>query len=136
MSQENVEVVRRSAEAFNRQDARELAALCEDDVEIIFGMFTGVDAGGTPYRGTEFWSSYFARLNDTWEEWNLEEVEIFDAGDDQVAAVYRVVGKGRASGVPVERVAGGAFTLRNGKLSRVRSYLDPNEALEAVGLSE
>ena len=87
MSRENVDLVRSSVEAFNRQDARELAALCEEDVEIVFGLFTGVDAGGTPYRGTEFWPSYFARMNDTWEEWNLEEVEIFDAGDDQVAAV-------------------------------------------------
>ena len=45
-------------------------------------------------------------------------------------------GKGKASGVPVDQRIGVAYRFRNGKLWRMRSYLDPAEALEAVGLSE
>ena len=136
MSRENVEIVQRTVEAFNRQDVKALAALCDERVELVFGLFTGVDAGGAPYRGTEFLASYFARMNDTWEEWTVEVEEVLDAGGDQVAALFRVVGKGKASGAPVEQAGGAAFTLRDGKVWRARSYLDPREALEAVGLPE
>jgi ketosteroid isomerase-like protein len=49
---------------------------------------------------------------------------------------YSVVGKGKTSGVPVEHHIGLACRLREGKLWRIRSYLDPSGALEAVGLRE
>jgi ketosteroid isomerase-like protein len=99
-------------------------------------VFTALDGGGGTYRGPEWWVSYFARMDDTWEDWKGEHFRVFDAGDDRVAAVFRMVGTGKSSGARVERAVGIAYWIRDGKIWRLRSYLDPLEALEAVGLSE
>jgi ketosteroid isomerase-like protein len=135
MSQENVELVHRAREAFNRRDLRALAELVHEDFEFI-SVLTAVDARGGTYRGPQAWASYFARMDDSWEDWRVEDFRAFDAGDDRVASVFRLVGTGKSSGARVDRPAGIAYWLRDGKFWRMRSYLDPAEALEAVGLSE
>ncbi len=135
MSQENVEIVRRLVAAFNSRDLSALAELCHPEFEFV-SVLTAVDAGGATYRGKEAWASYLADMDDTWAEWQVEDVRVFDPGDDRVAAVFRLVGKGRHSGVPVERTIGIVYRIREGKLWRGRSYLDPSEALKAVGLAE
>ncbi len=79
---------------------------------------------------------YFDRMHETWEEWQVEDFRVFDAGDDRVVAVARLVGKGKTSGAAVEHEVGLAYTIKRGKLWRLRSYLDPADAFEAAGLSE
>jgi ketosteroid isomerase-like protein len=130
MPPENVEVVRRSIDAFNRRDLRELAELCHEDLEFV-SVLTAVEE--TSYRGKDAFARYLAVMDQTWEEWRTEDHRIFDGGDDRVAGVLRLIGKGRHSGVPVEREVGLAYTIRQGKIWRLRSYLNPVEALEAVG---
>jgi ketosteroid isomerase-like protein len=133
--QENVEIVRRAQQAFNRRDLQTLAELTDEDLEFD-SVLTAVDAGGSTYRGPETWARYFARMDETWEDWQVEEFRVFDAGGDRLAATCRLVGTGKSSGASVEREIGLAYRLRDGKVWRLRSYLDPLEALEAVGLSE
>jgi len=135
MSQENVEIVQRAADAFNRRDMRALAEASHEDLEFV-SVLTAVDAGGASYRGSGAWASYFQAMNETWEDWHAEGFRFFDAGEDRVVGVFRLVGKGKHSGAPVEREIGLAYRIRDGKLWRMRSYLDPGEALEAVGLRE
>ena len=135
MSQENVDLVRRLVEAFNRRDMRGLAELSHDDLEFV-SVLTAVDAGGATYRGSETWTSYFAAMNETWDEWQVEDFQVFDGREYGVAGVFRIVGKGKHSGAPVEHEIGLAYRIRDGKVWRMRSYLDPGQALEAVGLRE
>jgi ketosteroid isomerase-like protein len=61
---------------------------------------------------------------------------VHDAGDDQLAATFRVTGEGRQSEAAIERVVGITYRLRRGKIWRMASFLDPVEALRAVGLEE
>ena|SRR5215217_4363900 len=119
MSRENVEVVRRTAEAFNRHDIAALTELSNDDLEFV-SVLTTVDAGDATYSGPETWATYFDRMNQIWDDWRVETVEIFDADGDRVAAVFQIAGKGKTSGVPVERAVG---------LARVR----PKAAQESTG---
>jgi ketosteroid isomerase-like protein len=133
MSQENVEVVRRSFEAVNRNDAEAMAALCTDDIEFA-SMLSAIEEAS--YRGREAWRNYFTDMAKTWGDWRAEDAEIFEADDRHLASVFRMVGRGKASGAPVEQRVGVAYTFRDGKISRMRSYLDPRKALEAVGLAE
>ena len=135
MSQENVELVHRAREAFNRRDFRALAELTHDDLEFV-SVLTAVDARGGTYRGPQAWVTYFARMDETWDDWQVEDFRAFDAGDDRVVAVFRLVGTGKSSRARVERAVGMAYWLRDGKFWRMQSFLDPGEALEAVGLSE
>jgi len=93
-----------------------------------------MDAEAATYIGAEGWATYFARMDEVWDDWRVENVEIFDADGDRVAAVFHIAGTGKASGIPVERAVGLAYSFRDGKLWRMRSYWDPQQALEAVGL--
>ena len=135
MSQENVEFVHEVREAFNREDVRKLAEMSHDDLEFV-SVFTAIDSGGATYRGPESWANYFEAIHDAWAEWQIEDFRALDVGDDRVVSLFRLIGTGRQSGVPVEREAGLAYWLRDGKMWRVRSYLNQSEALAAVGQSE
>jgi ketosteroid isomerase-like protein len=55
---------------------------------------------------------------------------------DQVVAIGRLRTRGRASGLVTEAPLGYVTDFRNGIATRIRTYLDPSEALEAAGLSE
>ena len=55
---------------------------------------------------------------------------------DRVLAVGRVRTRGKASGVDTEAPVGYVADFRDGKFVRVRTYLAPDEALEAAGLRE
>ena len=98
-------------------------------------VLAAVDAEST-YRGPETWPNYFARMDEAWEDWQVEDFRPIDAGDDRVVAIYRLTGTGKGSGVRVKQTAGMVYWLRDGKIWRLKSYLDQVEALEAVGLSE
>jgi ketosteroid isomerase-like protein len=135
MSQETVEIVHKAGDAFNRHDLDALAALSHEDLEFVSAL-TAVEAEGATYRGLDAWTEYFAVMDEAWEDWRVEDLEVFDAGDDRAAAVFRLVGTGRNSGARAGATIGVAYWFRDGKLWRMHSYLDPAEALEAVGLRE
>jgi ketosteroid isomerase-like protein len=135
MSRKKVETIRRFADAFNRRDLGALAELSTDDVQFV-SVLTAVDGGGATYSGPEAWETYFARMNEVWDDWRVENPEIFDAGEDRAAAVFHIAGRGKTTGVPVEQAVGVSYTFREGKLWRLRSHLDPGDALEAAGLRE
>jgi ketosteroid isomerase-like protein len=133
MSQENVEILRRSVEAFNRSDAEALAAICDDDMEFVSALAAVED---WTYRGKETWEAYFSSMRESWAEWRFEDAQFFEADNEHVVSVFRMVGKGKRSGARVEHPMGATYRFRDGKIWRMHSYLAPREALEAAGLSE
>ena len=66
--------------------------------------------------------------------WHLDE-DVVDVGDD-VVATYRVRGRGRESGASVEQRITLVWSVRGGKVVRVRAYGERTDALESVGLIE
>jgi hypothetical protein len=75
MSQENVETVRRSVEAFNGEDVKTLRELSNDDVELATVLTARVEqAEGTTYRGPDWWTRYFDDRRETWQEWRIEDL--------------------------------------------------------------
>jgi uncharacterized protein len=131
MSQENVEVVREAWEAAERHDNAAIFPLYDVDVEIqgLHGL------GDRVYRGLdgvrEFWRDWSA----SWSESGSEVEEWIDAGDN-VIAVMHLWGRGRRSGAPVEAHQSHVWTVRGGKMLRLRVYDTRDEALKAVGLEE
>ena len=124
-------MVREAWEAYGRRDNDAVFALYDADVEIqgLHGFDDRVFRGLTGVQ--EFWRDWLA----SWGESGSDVEEWIDAGDN-VIAVMHLWGRGRRSGAPVETRQSHVWTLRGGKLWRLRVYDTRNEALKAVGLKE
>ena len=70
-----------------------------------------------------------------WDDYEVELVEIIDAGK-HVLAVIRERGRMERTGVEVEEVFSHSFVLRAGKTMEWHMYNSHAEALETLGLSE
>jgi ketosteroid isomerase-like protein len=132
MSQENVEIVRRWIEAFNRRDLTSTLALwsadCELDWSRSMGPLKGVYRG---HRGLEtFWNEFWS----TFERVELEP-HGFTQADSDVVVPNTAHLRGREG---IEVVARSTFvvTVENGLTTRLRLFQERAEALEAAGLSE
>jgi len=135
MSQENVESFKRGVEAYNRRDAQGLIEELDPTVEWHPALL--VMLGGEPsvYRGHEGVRELLRDTDETLAEIHVEFSEIRDPGD-QIVAIGHIHTRGKASGAVTESPLGYVADFRDGKVTRIRRYLDPEEALEATGLSE
>ena len=132
MSEENVEVVRRSCEAFVAGDAETAMAALDPQIEW-HATVGGIDEGHIA-RGHEEVVQAFLDYFEVWERLEMRPEKFIDAGGDDVVVFWHEVAKGRESGVVVETDTGTVQTVRDGKIIRVRSYMDRAEALEAAGM--
>jgi ketosteroid isomerase-like protein len=138
MSEENVEVVRRGYEAFNRGGPEAVISEGLWSPEVVWDFTpTGIPGVGV-YSGfdeikTFFEEDWFAAF--PFDKWEAVADELIDNGD-QVIAVSRQRGRGGTSGVEAELEQTLIVTLREGKVVRIESYLDRDKALEAAGRSE
>jgi ketosteroid isomerase-like protein len=132
ISEQNTEIVKRFIEAFNDRDVDTFAAMTTPDFEWTTSM-TAVE--GEIFWGREGIDTYFARMREAWHEFRNVPSECRDLGE-RVLSTGRLEARGRGSGVPVSAPLDVLYDLRDGKISRMHSYLDHGEALRAAGLSE
>jgi ketosteroid isomerase-like protein len=109
--------------------------ICRDylDEEFEYRGTGGYPEGELVFRGREGAAQQLAMLLDAWAEFRFGPERFIGAGD-QVVVFVRFVGKGRASGVPIELPVAHVWTIRDGRLKSCRAYRDRSDALEAVGL--
>jgi ketosteroid isomerase-like protein len=132
MSQENVETVKRAIEAFSRGDADAFVALTAPDLE----WKTGLGAvEGEVFLGHDGVRTYFSRLNSAWEEFLYLIDEARDLGET-VLVLGRLEGRSRSGEVPVDSPAGAVWDLRDGRVWRLRAYLDQEQAIAVAGSGE
>jgi hypothetical protein len=132
VSQQNVEIVRQALHAFSSGDADAFVALTTPDIE----WTTGLGAiEGEIFHGHEGVRTYFGRLSSAWEEFRFSAHELRDL-DDVVLVLGRLEGRGRGGGVPVDSPVGAVWDLRDGKIWRLRAYLDHAKAAEVAGAPE
>lgn len=134
MSEENVEVVRRSTQAFIAGDAETALALVDPEVEW-HATVGGIDEGSVARGHTEVVEA-FVDYFETWERLEFRAERYIDAGEEDVVVFWHEVAKGRESGAVVETDTGTIQTVRDGKIVRVRSYMDRAEALRVAGLED
>jgi uncharacterized protein len=131
MSESDVEVVKQAIDAFSRGDAAAFAALTTPDLE----WKTGLGAvEGEIFHGHAGVELYFSRLTSAWEEFRFLTDEYRETAGG-VVALGRLEGRGRGGGVPVDSPVGAVWDLRDGRIWRLRAYLDQGEALEVAGLA-
>jgi ketosteroid isomerase-like protein len=133
MSEENVEVVRRSLDAWNRTDWEQLQAIYAPDV-IVVAPREWPEAEGA--RGWEEWRLQIERLKESWEVERLEPDEIRALPDGRVFARFVWVASGRASGAPTGVPMASVSAIQGGQIKRIEFFLNFNAALEAAGLRE
>jgi ketosteroid isomerase-like protein len=135
MSQENVEAFKRFADANNRRDVEALLAELDADVEWQSAVLGSLGGEATVHRGHDGVREMLRDLYEAFSEFQVSFYDIRDLGD-RVVAIGRWITRGGESGVETTPPLASIVDFKNGKAIRVRSYLDPNEALEAAGLRE
>jgi ketosteroid isomerase-like protein len=132
MSQENVEIVRRGIEAWNRRDLTTWLATFRSDAEIDWSSarapFKGV------YRG-------YGELEVLWDEfWStFQDVQIETHGFTEAGSEVVVSNTGHSrgrQGIEVIARSTFVFTVENRQITRLRMFQERAEALEAVGRRE
>jgi ketosteroid isomerase-like protein len=134
MSQENVEIVRDAAVAFNRGDLDAWFEYGADDIDYRAAEGALDDRG--PMHGKDAVRAYAQDWLDMFDDFKSEVLELIDAGEDQVIAVLRISGRAKLSGVETDLTYAALYTIRDGKVARGREYWTKEQALEAAGLPE
>jgi ketosteroid isomerase-like protein len=93
MSEENVALVRRIYEAWDREEsARDFIAADIEYVNPTYAVEPGVRRGRASFRV----------VRETYEDFKLTIERFIDAGGDDVLVLARYTASGRGSGVPLE----------------------------------
>ncbi len=136
MSRENVEVVRRALEAWQRNDFETFLSMLHLEIQWYTALERLVEGAASAYRGHEgirqFWTTYRNEL----EDFKVALQELRDVGHGRVVLLGHIRFRGRASRIEVESPLGQVITIRDKKMFRAVDYLSHEEALEAVGLRE
>jgi uncharacterized protein len=136
MSQENVESVRRMYDAWLAGDFSTVFATLDESIELNPDPEAAWVGIGEVYRGHDGIRSYMGSVYEAFDEYRPEVEQLIDAGD-QVLTLAIEHGRGRGSGAEVEaHKTAHLWTLRDGKAIRLDLYLNRDEALKAVGLSD
>jgi ketosteroid isomerase-like protein len=135
MSQENVEAFKRIADANNRRDVEAMLAELDPEVEWQSAVLGSLGDETTVHRGHDGIREMLRDLYEAFSEFHVQFLEIRDLGD-RIVAIGRWITRGEESGVETSPPLASVMDFRNGKALRVRSYLDPKEALEASGLPD
>jgi ketosteroid isomerase-like protein len=132
MSQENVHLVRRYIDAYNRHDIEAARKLSDPDMELDWSASRGWLAG--VYRGFDEAVRFYAEYWETFEETVFEPDRFIDAGDSVV--VPNVVYQRGRNGIEVSARSTIVYTFCNHKVIRICLYQETEQALKAVGLAE
>jgi len=130
MSRENVEVVRRSLDAYSRRDIKTLREIIDPDLELDWSASLGELAG--VHRGIDavlrFYTEWYAMF-----EMTVIEPDRFLEIDDSVIVPNVARLRGREE-IEVSARSAFVFTMRNRRITHIRLYQETSEALKAVGL--
>jgi ketosteroid isomerase-like protein len=132
LADEKPAITLRSYQAFNRGELEE--ALAAFDPEIVWHTYLVPGPGGGTYRGHDGVRELWADARNIFGDFRNEPERLISV-DDRVVVMVRIRGWGKESGVEVEAKIAHVHTFRDGKVLRVESYEDRDEALELVGVA-
>jgi ketosteroid isomerase-like protein len=119
VSQENIEIVRRTFEKF--QEGMERGDLNiwfdSEDLADDFEWIPAAEVAGTEatYRGREGFTEFMRTWTENFDDWSVELERLIDCGADRVVGVIHQQATGKGSGVPVEIHQGFVWELEDGR---------------------
>jgi ketosteroid isomerase-like protein len=133
MSQENVDLHRRSVEAFNTRDIEAFIAFCDPQIEL---HSTVTVPGGAEYHGHDGVRSWHRDLEDGWgDELRVEAEAYFDLGEHTIT-FHVLRGRGRQSDAQVAMPAAHLCRWHDGCIVYFKGYSQREDALRDLGISE
>jgi len=133
MTQENVEIIRQSYEAFNSRDLTLIGSLLHPDFELNLSNSMGFDRSN--YLGERGLERFFESYWDAFESISIEVDELIGTGD-AIVAIIRARGRGTGSGIEVDARGPHLWSFRDGKVVGLALYEHLDEALEAASLAQ
>ena len=133
MSQENVEIVRRGTDAYNRRDLDGVLENWAPDAVVDWSRSRGFDAG--VFRGHDEIRAFWQRLLDAFDEVRVELVDPVEVEEGLVVAENVAYQRGR-DGIEVQARSAWLIAIRDGETTSFTMYQTKHDALEAAGLSE
>ena len=131
MSEENIEIVRRGYDAFDRRDLEAIAELISDDMELDISAHPIPDFPNTGV-GRDHMFRFFATYLSGFSEYEVTVEELLQADDVVVALLHDRAKLGDAT---VERELAHIWTIKGGRVVRFQAFTTHEAALEAAGLS-
>jgi len=131
--------VRRSYEIVNRRDFELALAAQDPDVVISWtadpGGAIAPDLANKEFRGHDGFRHAWDAWLEAFEDLRVEPEEVSDLGDGRLLIGVRSVGRGTASGAPVDQHGFTLYTFRGGKVVRQEFFVDRDRAERAAGLT-
>jgi ketosteroid isomerase-like protein len=132
MSRENVEIVRRWVEAWNRDDLEGMLALLHADCEFrTSGAFPDLDPS---YEGHPGFTRFYREFMSPWESFVIAVHDLRACGE-RVLCLAAFEARAR-DGLDVRRDTSSVTSFRDGLVVRTENHAEWSQALEAVGLRE
>ena len=135
MSQENVEIVRRFTDAFNKGDREAVSALLHPAVEwhTMTAPILGVDA----VRGRDETVRFiFEQIQEAYEDFGTTTDRITELPGGALLVVGTYTGRGVGSGAVMKMDNASIFRCEGGVIVFFQDFASEAEAVEAVGLPE
>jgi ketosteroid isomerase-like protein len=136
MSRENIEVVDRTigGRRLSGTDQTTIAAFVDRlDPNVEYEEDPAFPEAAV-YSGRDDVLGYYRQFIAEFQELRFEVEELVDAGGDGVLALLRMHGRGKGSGAAFDFRPAWVFRVHDGRVVRIRAYLDRAEALRATGL--
>jgi len=125
---DEVRLGRQVYQALSRGDVDAVMSVFAPDAVGVFDM----SAADETFEGAEAIRRFIEDWFRSWEEYRYEEEEMLDLGHGIVLFFLRESGRLVGGSGRVEQRVAHLTTWANGKIERVRTYLDPDEARAAA----
>ena len=116
------DVVREAVEAFQRGDVEAALALMDDEI-VWDNRGIGVPGLDEFFHGREGVLRLLTLVGEAFEEYGIGDAE-YEGSGDRVLMLAREHGRGRASGVSIDRPVAWLGTVRDGRLVHVATHAD------------
>ena len=135
MSQENVEVMRRSFDLWRSGDIDAWLETIDPSISWDISTHPLPDVPNHGRGRDAFVTDMLATYTSGWNDYSANLTELIDAGDDVVAVLHETATM-RETGVPLDRDLVQLWTVRDGRATFLRVFQTEAEAVEAAGLQE
>jgi len=138
MSQENMQLVRQAIDGFasagyDIRNVDDFLELSDPGVEYDISR-TNPEA--RVYQGRDGVIEALEQWVDTWDDFEVQALELIDAPPDRVVTLIRERGRLKGSDAWVEHTRGAVWTIRDRRIVRYEEHQDRAKALEAAGLRD